>query len=188
MLKRLLSKKNQAGFTIIEVMIVMALAGLILAAVIVAVPQLQRNQRNTARKSVLSRIKTEIDSYSGNNNGNIPAAAVATGQTNFGTASTAAGFFPRYMGCTTAAGVTNCTTNINDPSTNTPVGLTVAAAAMTTTAALSGGTPGAVAGSIHYSTTAVCSGEVVTGTGATARNYAILVQLEGGAVYCLDNK
>ena len=44
-----LKKRNQ-GFTIIEVMIVLAIAGLIMLIVFLAVPALQRNQRNTARK------------------------------------------------------------------------------------------------------------------------------------------
>ena len=55
---KLFTKKDQKGFTIIEVMIVLAIAGLIIAVVLVAVPQLQRNQRNNARKSILSRIKS----------------------------------------------------------------------------------------------------------------------------------
>src|SRR6056297_3393327 len=73
MLKKLLNKEEaQKGFTIIEVMIVLAIAGLILVVVLVAIPQLQRNQRNTARQATLARMVTEISNYAGNNNGQIP--------------------------------------------------------------------------------------------------------------------
>lgn len=47
---------KEDGFTIIEVMIVLAVAGLIMAIVLVAIPQLQRSQRNTSRKDTLGRI------------------------------------------------------------------------------------------------------------------------------------
>ena len=43
-------KKSNQGFTIIEVMIVLAIAGLILLIVFLAVPALQRNGRNTTKK------------------------------------------------------------------------------------------------------------------------------------------
>jgi prepilin-type N-terminal cleavage/methylation domain-containing protein len=46
-----LPSKNTNGFTIIEVIIVLAIAGLIILIVLLAVPALQRNARNTSRKS-----------------------------------------------------------------------------------------------------------------------------------------
>src|SRR5258708_36141034 len=51
MLNKLKLSKSQKGFTIIEVMIVLVIAGLILLIVFLAVPALQRNARNTHRKS-----------------------------------------------------------------------------------------------------------------------------------------
>ena len=42
---------NKKGFTIIEVLIVLAIAGLILLIVFMAVPALQRNSRNTQRNN-----------------------------------------------------------------------------------------------------------------------------------------
>jgi prepilin-type N-terminal cleavage/methylation domain-containing protein len=41
--------KKADGFTIIEVMIVLAIAGLIMLVVFLAVPSLQRNSRNEPR-------------------------------------------------------------------------------------------------------------------------------------------
>lgn len=47
---------RQGGFTIIEIMIVLAIAGLILLVVLLAVPALQRNARNTERKADVARL------------------------------------------------------------------------------------------------------------------------------------
>ncbi len=68
MLKSL--KKNESkGFTIIEVMIVLAIAGLILLIVFLAVPALQRNSRNTQRKTDVGRIGSAATSIVSNSNG-----------------------------------------------------------------------------------------------------------------------
>lgn len=70
MLKQI--KKNNQGFTIIEVLIVLAIAGLILLIVFLAVPALQRNQRNTARKNDVSRVGGAVTEFVSNNNGTVP--------------------------------------------------------------------------------------------------------------------
>ncbi len=49
MLKPKNTKFNRSGFTIVEVILVLAIASLILLVVFMAVPQLQRNRRNTQR-------------------------------------------------------------------------------------------------------------------------------------------
>lgn len=70
-----LQRKSQKGFTIIEVMIVLAIAGLILLIVFLAVPALQRNQRNSARRGDASRLAASIIGFVANNSGAIPATA-----------------------------------------------------------------------------------------------------------------
>lgn len=60
------------GFTIIEVVLVLAIAGLIFLIVFVALPALQRNQRDTQRKNDMARLKTAIESYKANNHGQLP--------------------------------------------------------------------------------------------------------------------
>ena len=65
-MKNLLTKKKVSGFTIIEVMIVLAIAGLIMVIVFIAVPQLQRNQRDNARQNIANRERPEIETYDGN--------------------------------------------------------------------------------------------------------------------------
>lgn len=64
---------RQAGFTIIEVMIVLAIAGIIMAIVFLAIPALQRNNRNTQRKNDASRLAGLIADYIANNNGAMPS-------------------------------------------------------------------------------------------------------------------
>ena len=67
--------KNQTGFTIVEVMIVLAIAGLILAIVFIAVPALQRNSRNTGRRADLGNLRAQLETWTSNNGGKIPADA-----------------------------------------------------------------------------------------------------------------
>lgn len=65
-------KQDRSGFTIIEVLIVLAVAGLILLIVFLAVPALQRAARNTQRKNDVSAIGSAISNYIDNNGGNLP--------------------------------------------------------------------------------------------------------------------
>lgn len=66
-------KTNQKGFTIIEVMIVLAIAGLILAIVLFAVPALQRNGRNAQIRTTANTLLGYFSEYPSNNNGKTPA-------------------------------------------------------------------------------------------------------------------
>ncbi|MEO6513196.1 MAG: type II secretion system protein [Candidatus Saccharimonadales bacterium] len=66
---------NQKGFTIIEVMIVLAIAGLIMLIVFLAVPALQRNSRNTQYKNDAASILAAASEFTNNNNGTIPVTA-----------------------------------------------------------------------------------------------------------------
>jgi prepilin-type N-terminal cleavage/methylation domain-containing protein len=68
-------KKLNEGFTIIEVMIVLAIAGLILLIVFLAVPALTRSNDNTDRKQAAGRIGSAINDYVSNNNGSAPTTA-----------------------------------------------------------------------------------------------------------------
>lgn len=67
-------KKAQSGFTIIEVLIVLAIAGLIMVIVFLAVPALQRNNRNTQRKADVNAVITAVNDHISNRNGALPTA------------------------------------------------------------------------------------------------------------------
>lgn len=74
MLDRFKMRKEQSGFTIIEVLIVLAIAGLIMVVVFLAVPNLQRSQRNNARKTDANNVMSAVSDYASNNGGALPSA------------------------------------------------------------------------------------------------------------------
>ena len=57
------------GFTIIEVVLVLAIAALIFLMVFIALPALQASQRDTARKSDVSIVSAAYNSALSNNRG-----------------------------------------------------------------------------------------------------------------------
>jgi prepilin-type N-terminal cleavage/methylation domain-containing protein len=77
-----LKKTKSEGFTIIEVMIVLAIAGLIILIVLLAVPALQRNARNTAIKNDASAVAGGISESESNNDGTSPTNVAGTGTVN----------------------------------------------------------------------------------------------------------
>jgi prepilin-type N-terminal cleavage/methylation domain-containing protein len=161
---------TQKGFTIIEVMIVLAIAGLILIVVLIAVPQLQRSQRNNSRQNIVARISTELGNYAGNNNGSLPAESTANASGNFGgSVADTQTFLGKYLN-----GI-----NINDPSTGTSVTFAVGTPATAPTQ-----------GQIKYFLSAECGsdGVIVALVPSQNRKYALAIGLEGGRVHCLHNK
>jgi len=66
-----LQKRKESGFTIIEVLIVLAIAGLIMLVVFLAVPALQRNSRNTQYRNEASRIIDAYNEISANQGGTV---------------------------------------------------------------------------------------------------------------------
>ncbi len=71
-----MNKAQQSkGFTIIEVVLVLAIAGLIFLMVFIALPALQRSQRDSARKSEVGTVASAITSYLSNSRNQLPNAA-----------------------------------------------------------------------------------------------------------------
>jgi prepilin-type N-terminal cleavage/methylation domain-containing protein len=163
-MKNILHKKVSKGFTIIEVMIVLAIAGLIMVVVFLAIPQLQRSQRNNARQAVMNRISTEINNYASNNNGAIPTM---NNNATTGYVGTTGGFYVRY--------IASNANSFTDPST----GAIMNFVAWTNDAAVNTST------TAFYASGRTCNGEA--SQAGTGRNFVVMTQLEGGAIYCLDN-
>ena len=65
-------KTKKDGFTIIEVVLVLAIAALIFLMVFIALPALQRSQRDTQRKNDLARVQTALTNYQSNNRNQLP--------------------------------------------------------------------------------------------------------------------
>jgi len=67
-----MNKNSRKGFTIIEVVLVLAIAGLIFLMLFVALPAAQRAQRDRLRKQDVSVIIAAVRQYMKNNHGNPP--------------------------------------------------------------------------------------------------------------------
>ena len=164
--KRWNSSSQKPAFTIIEVVLVLAIAGLIFLMVFIALPALQRNQRDTQRKNDIGRVLTAFQKYQVNNRGNMPSSLfgvsgsfidsylLANGDT-FSDPDGSAYFFwevPISYGI------------IYRKSSANPVGSTM----------------------IYVVRQAKCDGESVkAATGAN--NIAFVMVLEGGGKYCVNN-
>jgi type II secretory pathway pseudopilin PulG len=67
-------QQSQSGFTIMETLIVFAIAGMILLIVLFAIPALQRNSRNNQRRQDVQSILGAVSHWQLNHSGNIPAS------------------------------------------------------------------------------------------------------------------
>lgn len=158
---------KQRGFTIIEVVLVLAIAGLIFLVVFLAVPALQTSQRDTQRRSDLSRLQTSIENYRSNNKGTLP----------FTSAATITAFLNSYL---RSSGET-----FDSPGGNQYVlTLTAATPAAPFTTAFSSG----IENTIYYKTGVKCgtTGEGSLTAGGT-RDYALIMPQEGGGIACQNN-
>lgn len=70
MLKQNINSKK--GFTIIEVVLVLAIAGLIFLMVFIAFPALQRSQRDTQRTDDMARVQAALMNWQNNHSNNLP--------------------------------------------------------------------------------------------------------------------
>jgi prepilin-type N-terminal cleavage/methylation domain-containing protein len=178
--------KNKTGFTIIEVVLVLAIAGLIFLMVFIALPALQSSQRNTQRENDLSRFITAVTDYASNNNGRIPFTTGAGGFTE------SKNFVARYIDSTCTRDATSSTSGFDctadqfrDPD-GTLYRFTAANVNPTTLEVT--GLPNAVDHNVYVAVGYMCGaneGTVIKGTGE--RQVAILMVLEGGGITCNAN-
>ncbi len=89
----------QEGFTIVEVLIVLAIAALILIIILIAVPDLQRAARNSNIFHDAQNVASAVQTYEGNNQGSLPSlptknpergTTITIGATTTGTGAAAA--------------------------------------------------------------------------------------------------
>lgn len=153
------SMQKEKGFTIIEVVLVLAIAGLIFLIVFLAVPALQRSQRDQQRKSDVGRVIAAVQDWKSNHRGQLPAAADLASTGAFYTGLTNGSSFED------PAGGAYVFTNSTTVQTNN------------------------VDGKLAYATGNICnaSGNAMTTTGAGSRNFAVLMKLESGDAYCQSN-
>lgn len=152
-------KNKEKGFTIIEVVLVLAIAGLIFLMVFIALPALQRGQRDSQRRNDLSRMQTAINNYQSNNRGALPGDWSS--------------FTTNYL---QAGGDT-----FIDPSGNN-YALVAGGTTAPTVAGFESGSP-----RIYITTGAVCGSNEALTTGQGGRKVALQMRLEGGGIACVNN-
>lgn len=156
--KKLIGKED--GFTIIEVVLVLAIAGLIFLVVFLALPQLQRSRRDTQRRNDAGRVLAALENYSSNQNGNYPAATSGDTTGEFGGYGDSDSFWGQY--------IETGSSEMQDPS--------IGDYNITFGNSLAGN-----AGDMDYEVGEDCEGNLAS------RNISIRVGLEEGE-YCQDNR
>ena len=147
-------KLNNKGFTIVEVLIVLAIAGAILAAVLIAVPALQRSGRNATAKTAAQQIVSGIQESESANGGAAPS----------GIASVSNGLI------TWTGGAVSAVTTTTQVSTNIST-VTFASAAP--------GTP--AVGTIFVSKGYTCNAGNTAAVAGSTNQFAVMYPIEGGA-------
>lgn len=86
---------RQLGFTLIELMVVIAIIGLLMAAGLVSYTNAQKSGRDARRKADMNTIAKAIEQYASTNGGAYPVVSVVPG-TGAGTITTVVGaaYFP----------------------------------------------------------------------------------------------
>lgn len=189
------------GFTIIEVVLVLAVAGLIFVMVFVALPALQRAQRDNSRRDDMMNFISKVKRYQTSNRGALPgssdslnstASVVNVTQTdangNAGkTATKWAGFYHDYLGSSFIdpdgepykLSVMLCNNSVME---NTPcTGYNTWLTDLQKTAF--GTSPNNYR--IMVVLQAKCSGTEAVGS-SNPRNLAVVYRLEGSGAYCFN--
>ncbi|HJM04397.1 MAG TPA: type II secretion system protein [Candidatus Saccharimonadaceae bacterium] len=170
-------QKKEKGFTIIEVVLVLAIAGLIFLMVFIALPALQRNQRDTQRRNDMGRLQTAVANYSSANRGSIPTNTVAGWDNFVNTYLTTAGdTFVDPSGANANQGTGVDTYVITPTPAGTLTGGFIASGASATQNIIYA-TPGTVCNTSDSAST----------TSAGSRKVSFRLALEGGGYYCINN-
>jgi prepilin-type N-terminal cleavage/methylation domain-containing protein len=169
-------KNKQRGFTIIEVALVLAVAALIFLVVFLAVPALQRNQRDDARKRDVSNVVQAVTNAVANTNNTLTVGSAYPKPSSGG--SVLKDYLDNMSGNVDFVYVTAGTATTFNAST-----------AVTGNAASTGTTDSLPYGNrIVVLTGLRCNGNTGTQTG-TKRSAAVVVQVENGGAgkyYCQD--
>lgn len=75
---------NSKGFTLVEIIIVLAIASLVIGLVLIAAAGAQSNARDTQRRSDATILAKAIEQWASNNNGTLPTGTQLTDTTGTG--------------------------------------------------------------------------------------------------------
>jgi len=155
------SQTKKSGFTIIEVVLVLAIAGLIFLIVFLAVPALQRSQRDQARRSDMGRLVAATQDYRGNHQGQLPTLSGATGTAFLGQVARDSSFEDPSGGTYTLSSALSFASDDSDLTYKT--------------------------GKIIYQIGKKCASNGNPSAAGGARNVAYAIALESGDIYCQSN-
>ena len=159
------NNNSKKGFTIIEVVLVLAIAGLIFLMVFVALPALQRSQRDTQRRNDMGRLITAIQNYQSNNKNKVP-----NNLTDYDPGSS---FYTGYL-------KTNGDT-FADPSSNSDYAFSFKGSCKEGCK-----DPETTMGTISVYTNATCDGDHAIYSQGDGK-LAFVIKLEGSTYYCSNN-
>lgn len=180
-------RKDYNGFTIIEVSLVVAIAGLILLMVFIALPTLQRQARDAERRDDVLTFVSKLKSFQASNNrgalpsggGSISGDEIFSADYDSYPGGTWEDFYQKFF-----------TDSFSDPSYGAPYAWDVSACSgklgqsceniNTNLDSLS-----SIDGTMYILTSASCNGSEAVRS-ANARNVAALIKLEGGGVFCAN--
>lgn len=186
------SEGARGGFTIIEVVLVLAIAGLIFLMVFIALPALQRSQRDTQRRDDMSKVTNAITQFQTNNDGDLPDDGVFKPAENRNMPSCAGKESNEGDACRLIRQYINGTNSAKnefmDPD-GWAYGVTISSKTadyVDNVASKVGNESGGLSHMVHVVKKARCQGENVV-TSTNSRDYVVLYKLEGSGIYCQDN-
>jgi len=167
----------RTGFTIIEVALVLAIAGLIFLMVFVALPGLRASQRDAERRENVAMLLEKVKEYQTNNRGALPSggSSARQGGASTSTRSTWQDFYNEYLG-----------DNFMDPGgTNYRLKIVDCGSAKDMDCKNNFNSNATFPNNYEILVVkqATCSGERAKGT-SNPRKIAVMYKLEGAGVYC----
>lgn len=193
-----LNTNSKQGFTIIEVVLVLAIAGLIFLMVFVALPALQRSQRDTARRNDIARVDTSLTQYQTNHQNSPTTLPTGThswspqpqeqkdGTITCSATNEACKFIRDYMNSGTTGAENQAKKNeFKDPD-GTYYSLQIDEQGSEAFTYNNNGKPYEMNHTVYIRTGAKCDDDKAIKD--TSRHYAILYRLEGSGVYCIDDQ
>lgn len=161
--------KLNSGFTIIEVVLVLAIAGLIFLMVFLALPTLQRSQRDTQRKQVISKIAAILEESRTNNKGQYVS--------DYSTNNQFENFIKNYL--------RPHESEFLDPSTGQFY--TFLKCGSKVNCGTGAGQDDLEIGEIYYNSNAGCEAGRFVDKPSNATNFILLTRLEAGGLYCFSS-
>lgn len=159
--------ENKNGFTLIETVLVLAIAGLIFLMVFIALPALWRNTRDAERREDMATLVATIKKYQSNNRGSLP--------TSWGSSSDLVKkYLPEDFADPDGTGYTltkiDCNTDDADDICRGASDIE----------------NGTFSHNVYIYVSATCDGALAKKS-ANPRKVAVMYKLEGGGAYCVNS-